>query len=80
MKKRELTFYAAESYALDDESGKTQVNNDHGENGECDQHVYLTHVKLQPVSGTKSGDHDGERLQLLVVDQDQRRSEVIVPA
>lgn len=53
-----LTFDTAEGNAAHDELGKQQIDHDDREDGECDHHINLTHVKLQEVCASKLCDQN----------------------
>ena len=56
-----LTLYTTEGNAAHDELGEQQINDDDREDGECDHHIHLTHVKLQKVCASKLGDQNRQR-------------------
>ena len=53
-----LTFDTAEGNAAHDELGEQQIYHDDREDGECDHHIHLTHVKLQEVCASKLCDQN----------------------
>ena len=53
-----LAFDTAEGNAAHDELGKQQIYHDDREDGECDHHINLAHVKLQEVCASKLCDQN----------------------